>query len=81
MRAVKSAIDTNSVLPGAGAFEITVSAHLRDFAKTIKGKERLGVEAFSEAMLVIPKTLSDNAGFDSTDQILSVLSEHESTKK
>lgn len=39
------------------------------------------MEAFSEAILVIPKTLSENAGFDSTDQILKVLSEHESQKK
>lgn len=81
LRAIRLALQDNSVLPGAGAFEIAVSSRLRDHAKTIKGKERLGVEAFSEAILVIPKTLSENAGFDSTDQILKVLSEHESSKK
>lgn len=81
LRAVKLAIDDGAVLPGAAAFEIAVSAHLRNFARTVKGKERLGVEAFSEAILVIPRTLSENAGFDSQEQILNVLSEHETTKK
>lgn len=81
LRAVKLCLDDGAVLPGGAAFEIAVSARLRDHAKTIKGKERLGVEAFSEAILVIPKTLSENAGFDATDQILKVLSEHESSKK
>lgn len=81
LRAVKLAIDDSAVLPGAGAFEISVSSHLKDFAKTIKGKERLGVEAFSDAILVVPKTLSENAGFDSQEHILNVLSEHESSKQ
>lgn len=81
LRAVRLAIQDGAVIPGAGAFEIAVSSHLRDFARTVKGKERLGVEAFSEAILVIPKTLSENGGFDSQDQILNVLSEHETQKK
>lgn len=81
LRAVRLAITDGAVIPGGGAFEIAVSSHLRDFARTVKGKERLGVEAFSEAILVIPKTLSENAGFDSQDHILKVLSEHETSKK
>lgn len=81
LRAVKLAIEDSALLPGAGAFEIAVSSHLRDFARKIKGKERLGVEAFSEAILVVPRTLSENAGFDSQEHILKVLSEHESTNK
>lgn len=55
-------IEDEAVLPGAAAFEIAVSSHLRDYARTVKGKERLGVEAFSEAILVVPRTLSENAG-------------------
>jgi len=81
LRAVKLALEDKAVLPGAGAFEIAVSSHLRDFARTVKGKERLGVEAFSEAILVVPRTLSENGGFDSQEHILNCLSEHETSKK
>lgn len=81
LRAVKLAIEDEALLPGAGAFEIAVSSHLREFARTVKGKERLGIESFSEAILVVPKTLSDNAGFDSQEHILNVISEHESSNK
>lgn len=81
LRAVKLAIEDSAVLPGGASFEIAVSSHLRDFARTVKGKERLGVEAFSEAILVIPRTLSENGGFDSQEHILNVLSEHENSKK
>ena len=33
-------------------------------AKQVSGKVKLGVLAFAEAMLVVPKTLAENSGFD-----------------
>ena len=48
---------SEAVVPGAGAFEVAVSKELHKFKETVKGKTRLGVQAFAEAMLVIPKTL------------------------
>ena len=33
-----------SVVPGAGAFEVRVSAALTEFKKTVKGRARLGVQ-------------------------------------
>lgn len=48
---------SGAVVPGAGAFEVAVSKELHKFKETVKGKTRLGVQAFAEAMLVIPKTL------------------------
>lgn len=80
-RAVKQAIDDNAVLPGAGAFEIAVNVALKEFAKTIKGKERIGIETFADSILIIPRTLSDNSGFDSQEHVLSVVSDHETSKK
>ena len=65
LRAVKNAIEDGAVCPGGGAFEIAASMHLRKkVIPATKGKSKLGVSAFAEALLVIPKTLAENAGFD-----------------
>ena len=73
LRAVKNAIEDGAVVPGGGAFEIAASMHLRDVvARATKGRPKLGVEAYAEALLVIPKTLAENSGFDVQDCILKL---------
>lgn len=57
-------IDDEGFIPGAGAFEIAAHKHLMDFKDTVKGKAKLGVETFARALLVIPKTLAENCGYD-----------------
>lgn len=57
LRAIKNAIDDGAVIPGAGAFEIAANQALLKYKDEVKGKQRLGVQAFAEALLVIPKTL------------------------
>lgn len=44
-------------MPGAGAFEIAVNKKLLAYKDTVKGKTRLGIQAFAEALLIIPKAL------------------------
>lgn len=66
---------------GAGAFEVTAYKLLNEFKETIKGKSRLGVAAYAEALLVIPKVLATNSGFDAQvtftfSRIYKVLSQH-----
>lgn len=64
LRAVVNAIEDKFLVPGAGAFEMKANSELNKYKETVKGKARLGVAAFAEAMLVIPKTLAQNAGHD-----------------
>ena len=79
-RSVKNAIEDKSVIPGAGAFEVACSNHLGTALKsTAKGRTKLGVMAFAEAMLVIPKTLAANGGFDVQDAIVGLQQEAEET--
>ena len=66
------------VLPGAGAFE--VGAHVR-LSRAVKDQKvdpraQLGVQAFADAMLVIPKTLAANAGYDPVATTLKLVREH-----
>lgn len=75
LRAIKNAIDDNAVIPGAGAFEVAANQVLQQYKNEVKGKQRLGIQAFAEALLVVPKTLAVNSGFDSQDTIVKLQEE------
>lgn len=78
LRAVKNAVEDRAVVPGAGAFELAAAMNLKDkVAKATKGRAKLGVEAYAEALLVIPKTLAENSGLDVQDSILKLTDERE----
>ncbi|CUS23847.1 LAQU0S12e01376g1_1 [Lachancea quebecensis] len=64
---VKRAIKSKSVVPGGGAIEMEVSKYLRDWSKTIAGKQQLIMHAFAKALEVIPRQLCENAGLDATE--------------
>ena len=72
LRAVNNAISDESVIIGAGAFEAALSAHLHEYKKTVTGKKRLGVEAFAEAVLEIPRVIAANAGHDTVDVLVNL---------
>ncbi|KAK0084348.1 hypothetical protein PV325_007202 [Microctonus aethiopoides] len=75
LRAINNAIEDKAVIPGAGAFEVTASRALSKYKEEVKGKLRLGVQAYSDALLIIPKTLAVNSGFDSQYTIVKLLEE------
>ncbi|KIN01016.1 hypothetical protein OIDMADRAFT_198108 [Oidiodendron maius Zn] len=78
LRSVYNMIVDKSVVPGAGAFQVACAAHLNSeaFRKTVKGKAKWGVQAFSDALLIIPKTLAANAGHDIQDSLATLQDEH-----
>lgn len=55
LRAVKNVYDDKAVVPGAGSFEVACSVHLTEYGKEVEGKAKLGVQAFADSLLVIPK--------------------------
>jgi len=76
MRALKNALEDKAVVPGAGAFEIATYMHLRDviIPKT-SGKTKLGIQAFADALLIVPKTLAENSGLDVQTTLLELQEE------
>jgi len=76
LRAVKNAIDDQSVVAGAGAFEIACYLHLTQSAAGVTGRARLGLSAFAEALLIVPKTLAENAGQDPLDAMIKLQDAH-----
>jgi len=77
LRAVKNTIEDGYVVPGAGAFQIALHAELMKYKnKEVSGRVKLGVQAFADAILVIPKTLASNSGFDPIDSIVTLQEEY-----
>ncbi len=76
---VAAAIKVGKIVYGGGASEAEVASKLRDYAKTVGGREQLAVEAFAEAMEIVPRTLAETAGMDPIDTIVALRSKH-STK-
>jgi len=75
LRAVKNAVEDKCVVPGAGAYEVAAHAALKKYLETVKGRARLGIQAYADGLLVIPKVLAQNAGFDSQEVIVKLLEE------
>ncbi|PTU17444.1 hypothetical protein P175DRAFT_0526486 [Aspergillus ochraceoroseus IBT 24754] len=77
LRSVYNTIVDGCVIPGAGAFQVACAEHLSsdDFRKTVKGKAKWGVNAFADALLIIPKTLAANSGHDIQDSLAAMQDE------
>mmetsp|Transcript_26065 Transcript_26065/g.65820 ORF Transcript_26065/g.65820 Transcript_26065/m.65820 type:complete len:538 (-) Transcript_26065:81-1694(-) len=76
LRAVKNTVEDDCLIPGAGTFEVALSNHLKEHAKTVKGRAKLGVQAYAESLLIIPKTLAANAGHDAMDAVITLNDAH-----
>ncbi len=74
---IADVIQKNKVLAGGGAAEAEVAKEIRDYAAKIGGREQLAIEAFSDAIEVIPKTLAENAGLEPIDIMVELRASHE----
>nr|WP_089670403.1 thermosome subunit alpha [Halobacterium jilantaiense] len=74
---VRVTLEDGKVMPGGGAPETEIAMQLRDFADSVGGREQLAVEAFADALEVIPRTLAENAGHDPIDSLVDLRSQHD----
>ena len=74
---VSDVIENNKIVAGGGAVEIEVAKELRRYATKVGGREQLAIEAFADAMEIIPRALSENAGFDPIDVLVELRSAHD----
>jgi len=78
LRSVKNVFDDGCVVPGAGCFEVGCERHVMTHGRKLaSGKAKLGVEAFANAMLVVPKALCENSGLDAQDSVIKVQEAHD----
>jgi thermosome len=74
---VSDVIENSKIVAGGGAAEIEVAKELRSYATKVGGREQLAIEAFADAVEVIPKTLGENAGLEPIDVIVDLRAAHE----
>ncbi|XP_075202055.1 T-complex protein 1 subunit eta [Anomaloglossus baeobatrachus] len=73
---VRRAIKNDSVVAGGGAIEMELSKYLRDYSRTIPGKQQLLIGSYAKALEIIPRQLCDNAGFDATNILNKLRAKH-----
>jgi chaperonin GroEL (HSP60 family) len=65
------------MVPGGGAIETELAKAVRSHATQVGGREQLAIEAFADALEVIPKTLAENAGLDVLDSMVAIKAAHD----
>ena len=58
-----------------------LSKYLRDYSRTIPGKQQLLIGAYAKALEVIPRQLCDNAGFDATNILNKLRAKHAQVRR
>ena len=73
---VKSAMKNTAIVGGGGAVEMELSRFLREYSRTVAGKRQRVIEHFARALEVIPRTLVQNSGGDSTEIMNKLRKKH-----
>ena len=74
---VSDVVENSKIVAGGGAVEIEVAKELRKYANKVGGREQLAIEAFADAMEVIPRALAENAGLEPIDMLVELRQAHD----
>ena len=74
---VSATIEEGKVVSGGGSPEIEIARQLRLYANSIGGREQLAIIAFADALEIVPRTLSENAGLNTIDLLVELRAAHE----
>jgi thermosome len=78
---VTTALKDGQLVAGGGAPETEVALQLRKYAASVGGREQLAIEAYADAVEIIPRTLAENAGLDAINVLVDLRSAHEKGQK
>lgn len=74
---VSDVMENNKIVAGGGAIEIEVAKELRSYSTTVGGRQQLAIEAFADAVEVIPRTLAENGGLEPIDILIQLRQIHD----
>ena len=77
----RDVVEDGKIVIGGGAVEIDLALGLREYAKTLSGKEQAVALKFAEALEVIPRTLIENSGHDPVTKMAELVAAHSDGKK
>ncbi len=75
--ATSSAVEDGKFVTGGGSTEMELATRLRKYAVEVGGREQLAIQAYADALEVIPKTLTESTGLDAIDTLVELRSKHE----
>jgi chaperonin GroEL (HSP60 family) len=75
------AVEDGKMVVGGGATAIELSQKLSDYATSVGGREQMAIEAFADALEIIPTALAENAGMDTIDILIELRSSHKAGNK
>ncbi len=78
---VKDVIEKPKIVYGGGAPEAFIALKLRDWSKSLSGRDQLAVEKFADALESIPLALARNAGMNPIDTITQLRSKQSNGEK
>ena len=78
---VKDVIEKPEIVAGGGAPETYAATKLRNWSKSLEGREQLAAEKFADALEAIPLTLAENAGMDPIDTLTLLRSKQQKGEK
>ncbi|MGC8585331.1 MAG: thermosome subunit beta [Thermoplasmata archaeon] len=81
LHVVAKALEDGKIVTGAGAAATEIAIKLREYASSVGGREQLAIEKFADAIEIIPRTLSENAGLDPIDMVIQLRKAHKEGKK
>ena len=77
---IADVVEYNKIVTGGGAIESEIAKVIRPYATKVGGREQLAIEAFADAVEIVPRTLAENAGLEPIDILVALRSAHEKPK-
>lgn len=74
---VTQSVNDGRVLYGGGATEVELSDRLMDFSRSERTRDQFAIQAFAEALEVLPATLAKNSGHDPIDVVTALRTAHD----
>ena len=74
---ISDVTENNKIVAGGGAIEIEIAKGLRNYSTKVGGRQQLAIEAFADAVEVIPRTLAENGGLEPIDILIELRQVHD----
>ncbi|QKQ99356.1 thermosome subunit [Metallosphaera tengchongensis] len=76
LHALRNILLEPMIVPGGGAIEVELSMRLKEYARTVGGKEQLAIEAYADALEEIPSILAETAGMEPISALMDLRARH-----
>lgn len=76
LHSLRNVLSKPMIVAGGGAVETELALRLREYARSVGGKEQLAIEKFAEALEEIPMILAETAGMEPIQTLMDLRSKH-----